>query len=186
MVEWIVEAAARVFEREGIDATTNRIAEEAGVSIGSLYQYFPNKHALLDELAIRHIDGAEAALAASLAEVMVAGTAADSDLRALLERLVAETAALHADRGALHRVMRTHAGRSAEVTRRFTQLVESIVEYVAGALAERGIDDPVGRARLIVATVDAQVHGVLAGGEPDRREERMRIVVNQLMAVVDG
>lgn len=64
-VEWIVEAAARVFEREGLDATTNRIAEEAGVSIGSLYQYFPDKHALLDELAIRHLEEGEAALESS-------------------------------------------------------------------------------------------------------------------------
>ncbi|NVK15785.1 MAG: TetR/AcrR family transcriptional regulator [Rhodobacteraceae bacterium] len=46
--EAIVEAAARILEiagREGL--TTNAIAERAGVSIGSLYQYFPNKEAVL-------------------------------------------------------------------------------------------------------------------------------------------
>lgn len=60
-----MEAAARVFDREGIDATTNRIAEEAGVSVGSLYQYFSDKHALLHELAMRHLDEAQEAFDAS-------------------------------------------------------------------------------------------------------------------------
>ncbi len=44
----IIQAAAQVLEREGIQAlTTKRIAEVAGVSIGSLYQYFPSKHAVV-------------------------------------------------------------------------------------------------------------------------------------------
>lgn len=59
-VDAIVEGAARVFRREGWDATTNRIAVEAGVGIGSLYEYFPDKQALLVALAERHVDEAEA------------------------------------------------------------------------------------------------------------------------------
>lgn len=43
----ILEAAARILERDGLDAfTTNAVAAKAGVSIGSLYQYFPGKDAL--------------------------------------------------------------------------------------------------------------------------------------------
>ncbi len=50
----IIEAAARILENEGSEAlTTNRIAERAGVSIGSLYQYFPNKQAVLVALLRR-------------------------------------------------------------------------------------------------------------------------------------
>lgn len=44
-------------------ATTDRIAEKAGVSVGSLDQYFPDKHALMHELDLRHIDQAEAVFA---------------------------------------------------------------------------------------------------------------------------
>jgi AcrR family transcriptional regulator len=65
-VEWIVEAAARVFRAEGFDATTNRIAELAGVSVGTLYEYFPNKEALLATLAERHVAAAEAGIGDAL------------------------------------------------------------------------------------------------------------------------
>lgn len=51
LVEAVLEAAARVLAREGARRfTTVRVAEEAGVSVGSLYQYFPNKEALLFRL----------------------------------------------------------------------------------------------------------------------------------------
>ncbi|WP_439897140.1 TetR/AcrR family transcriptional regulator, partial [Cronobacter sakazakii] len=54
LVEAIIEATARIFEREGAAAcTTNAVAETAGVSIGSLYQYFPNRHALTAALVAR-------------------------------------------------------------------------------------------------------------------------------------
>jgi AcrR family transcriptional regulator len=90
-VDAIVDAAARILVRHGYDAfTTNRVAEKAGVSIGSLYQYFPNKDALLGELMRRHTlaieDGIEAmaerARGAPLAEVV--RTAIEHNVRAHL------------------------------------------------------------------------------------------------------
>jgi AcrR family transcriptional regulator len=54
-VDALLEATARVLLREGYDrASTNRIAEVAGVSIGSLYQYFPSKEALVAAVIDRH------------------------------------------------------------------------------------------------------------------------------------
>lgn len=53
-IEVILEAAARVLEARGLSGyNTNAIAERAGVSIGSLYQYFPNKHAITRALIER-------------------------------------------------------------------------------------------------------------------------------------
>ena len=53
-VDAILEAAARILEAGGLQAlTTNTVAERAGVSPGSLYQYFPDKHAILAELIRR-------------------------------------------------------------------------------------------------------------------------------------
>lgn len=49
----ILEATARILETEGLEAAnTNAIAERAGVSVGSLYQYFPDKAAIFAELII--------------------------------------------------------------------------------------------------------------------------------------
>ena len=55
-VDIVLVAAAQVFEAHGYAAgTTNRIAERAGVSIGTLYQYFPSKEAIAVALLERHI-----------------------------------------------------------------------------------------------------------------------------------
>lgn len=65
MVEAILEAAARVLEREGLERyNTNRVAEIAGVSVGSLYQYFPSK----DALTVALIERTHADLDVALAE----------------------------------------------------------------------------------------------------------------------
>lgn len=54
MVERLLDATAATLCERGLeDTTTNHIAETAGVSIGSLYQYFPDKEALLDALMAR-------------------------------------------------------------------------------------------------------------------------------------
>lgn len=80
-VETILDAAARILETGGIERfNTNRVAERAGVSVGSLYQYFPNKQALARALIERLMCDAEAArppeLAAGSAAVLEEGVAA--------------------------------------------------------------------------------------------------------------
>jgi len=55
-VERILDAAARIFADVGYAAaTTEAIAERAGVSIGSLYQFFPNKRALFDAVGAQYL-----------------------------------------------------------------------------------------------------------------------------------
>jgi AcrR family transcriptional regulator len=55
-VDAMLDAAVKILQRGGLSTiTTNRIAETAGVSIGSVYQYFPNKHALFVALHQRHL-----------------------------------------------------------------------------------------------------------------------------------
>ena len=56
-VDAVLAAVPRVIRREGVDAvTTNRIAEAAGVSIGSLYQYFPDKKAIFSALQATEVE----------------------------------------------------------------------------------------------------------------------------------
>jgi AcrR family transcriptional regulator len=72
--EAIVEAAAQILERGGADAlTTNAVAERAGVSIGTLYQYFPDKQAILIAAARRELGaGPLATRAAALVSALIA------------------------------------------------------------------------------------------------------------------
>ncbi|HEY0947216.1 MAG TPA: TetR/AcrR family transcriptional regulator [Opitutaceae bacterium] len=107
-VDVILDAAARIFVETGFDAaTTNAIAERAGVSIGSLYQYFPNKLALLAALKERHVivlvAGMRAACAGarerSLAEgvgVIIEACVGHFAVHAPLVRLFQEELPLHA------------------------------------------------------------------------------------------
>ena len=56
-VETIIQAGARILsDKRGAGFTTNKVADLAGVSIGSLYQYFPDKLSLVDAIRRRHLD----------------------------------------------------------------------------------------------------------------------------------
>lgn len=78
-VEAILEAAARVLAEESLAGfNTNRVAERAGVSVGSLYQYFPNKAALVRAL----VEAAQAKLTAAAQQLAAARA---PNLRAALD-----------------------------------------------------------------------------------------------------
>src|SRR3954470_9305494 len=69
-VESVLEATARVLVKRGFDGlTTNLVAEAAGVSIGSLYQYFPNKAALVAALIEKHVEETTSLMLAELTRV---------------------------------------------------------------------------------------------------------------------
>ncbi|MBC7702504.1 MAG: TetR/AcrR family transcriptional regulator [Rhodoferax sp.] len=62
-VSAIFEASIQVLLKDGVHRlTTTRVAERAGVSVGTLYQYYPNKQALLHAVLQRHLDGVAAAV----------------------------------------------------------------------------------------------------------------------------
>src|SRR5262249_49825865 len=67
IVDAIVDAARELIAVEGLDrVTTNRVADRAGVSVGSLYQYFPNKEAIVAAVARRLDERAADAIVAAL------------------------------------------------------------------------------------------------------------------------
>jgi AcrR family transcriptional regulator len=104
-VEAILEAAIDLFAAQGRErTTTNRIAERAGVSIGSLYQYFPGKEAILAALFDRHVATVMEAVGRSL--VMLADPRVP--LEAGLRRLILELCAVHDDHPRLTRAVSQH------------------------------------------------------------------------------
>src|SRR6185369_2208572 len=101
-VDAILEAAAQVLERDGYAATTtDAIAMRAGVSVGSLYQYFPNKDAILLALTQHHAAAARAVLEPLLGEV-VDGT---PPVGPWLPRFVEAIVELNGRRPRLHQIL---------------------------------------------------------------------------------
>ena len=100
MVEAILEATARVLAERGYAGTnTNVVAERAGVSVGSVYQYFPNKDSLVTALHERHGGQMYAAIAAVLAAERPDG------LRGHVQAMVRALLAAHRVAPELHRVL---------------------------------------------------------------------------------
>lgn len=68
-VRQIVAAASALLERIPLEEiTTSRIAAEAGVSVGALYRFFPDKQAIIDAIAVRRVEEFRASLGQRLVE----------------------------------------------------------------------------------------------------------------------
>lgn len=185
-VDALVEATARVLVREGFDkASTNRIAEVAGVSIGSLYQYFPSKEALVAAVIDRHNRETMELVRRALAEVDTL------PLDKAVRRLVAIAVEAHQVDPKLHRVLAEQipkTGRLVEagaLNRETFALFKSYLERHAEALRP----SDVGLAAFVCATsIEAVAHtAVLHHAETisgDRIEtlidETTRLVVSYL------
>jgi AcrR family transcriptional regulator len=109
-VDALIEATARILVREGFDkASTNRIAEAAGVSIGSLYQYYPSKEALVAAVIERHNRDLMQIVRAALAEV------ASLPLDQAVRRIVAAAVDAHRLDPRLHRVLAEQIPRTGRL-----------------------------------------------------------------------
>jgi AcrR family transcriptional regulator len=134
-VEAIVEAAARILETAGLDGyTTNAVAERAGVSIGSLYQYFPNKDAITLALIAREST-------ALLQEVSEA--AAETEWNAALDKLVGAAVRHQLRRPALARLLDVEEARlpARDETTPGSGAIYSIVREVVSRIAPGGGPD---------------------------------------------
>src|SRR5215472_11460244 len=86
-VDAVLDAVVRVLKRDGFrSVTTNRIAEVAGVSIGSVYQYFPDKQAIFVALHQRHIEQIDRMVESKLVEH--AASSLEELMRAMIEAMV--------------------------------------------------------------------------------------------------
>jgi AcrR family transcriptional regulator len=97
-VEAIVQAGAHILGGRGLSGfTTNEVADVAGVSIGSFYQYFPNKLALIEAIRRKHFDDVLA--------VLQQAVESRSSPEQLVDGLVHGMISVHCINPALHRVL---------------------------------------------------------------------------------
>ncbi len=155
----ILDAAAHIFSAHGyVAGTTNRIAEAAEMSIGSLYQYFPNKDAILAALIDEHIEAGEELLIQRLREGL------PDSLECTLRLFVRATIDNHRGDPALHRVLFEQAPRSAALLERLHEIESRAAGWVTELLRhhpEVEVADPDFAARLTVATIESLVHRLI-------------------------
>jgi AcrR family transcriptional regulator len=166
-VDVILEAAARVFADRGYaGATTNHIAERAGVSIGSLYQYFPNKDTILVALQARHMESASEILRGMMEQALSEKKAPEH----LLRRFVRQIVEMHAAEPALHHVLLYEGPRTPELSQKLHAIEDSMAHAVERVLAERG---GISRrhakhaAYLVVHVVENMAHEFVIHPPPD-------------------
>ena len=157
-VEAILVAATQVLRRDGYAATTtDRVAKRAGVSVGSLYQYFPNKDAILVALTERHIDEGFALVR----ELLAAARADGPPLETMLRGFVVAMIALHEQEPELHRVLFEEAPLPSslrrELRKRENDLGREVAELLEGRPEVRMGDSKL-TGHIIVQTVDSLVH----------------------------
>jgi len=157
-VEAILDGAAQVFSVKGYAAgTTNHIAERAGVSIGSLYRYFPNKDAILMELLGRRVKEGLRLVEEALSEVSDPMLEPEGALRRFVEALIG----FHRGDPELHRVLFDEGTLPQSLRRSLGDFEESIAEKVELLLGNSlGVRvKNIGLAsRIIVQTVESLAH----------------------------
>ncbi|MFF1277564.1 TetR/AcrR family transcriptional regulator [Streptomyces marokkonensis] len=181
----ILDAAAHVFAEHGYAAgTTNRIAEAARISIGSLYQYFPNKDAILAELLVRHIDDGARASAEQSERALAAGS-----LEAAVRLVVREAIETHRADPQLLRIMIEEAPRSADLVEKVGRHEESRIAQFGELLArhpEVRVDDIDTAAVLLASTVELVTHQLMAAPARVDIERFERELVGMLVRYLAG
>lgn len=155
----ILEATAQVLESQGYEgATTGRIAERAGVSVGSLYQYFPTKDAIVVELVERYFAELSERLLATLAQ------SAEAPIEQAVDAMAETIFDLHRERALRHRAFQQLLMQmdGIDLVDRLLSRVEAVVaETLAGREDTLRIDDPVLAAQVLCRAVAGLVRGTL-------------------------
>jgi AcrR family transcriptional regulator len=153
-VDALLEATARILIREGYDkASTNRIPEDAGVSVGSLYQYIPGKEALVAALNDRHNQQTMAAVGTELQAALTL------PLERAVRKLVAAAVTAHRVDPKLHRVLAEQiprVGRLEKIegfSRRYRMLFRAYLERAQVRAPDLDLV-----AFICVTTIEALTH----------------------------
>lgn len=166
----ILDAAARVFAAHGYSAgTTNRIAEAAAMSVGSLYQYFPNKDAILVELSREHLLTSAASVAALLNDDGT--TSLESRIRDSVDAMVQA----HVGDQRLHQVLFEQAPRPPDLLEELYTAEAALIEQIAALLeADPDVEvaDALLAARIVATAVESLVHRLVAQVHTDIDTDR--------------
>jgi AcrR family transcriptional regulator len=183
-VEAVLDAVVRILKREGVSAiTTNRIAEVAGMSIGSVYQYFPDKRAIFVALHERHVAEIDRMVHTVLVEYAAAPL--EDFVRAMVEGMVKA----HEGDPELYQLLMTAVPHRGEGTRDFAARLHGAFRL---AIASRAREIRRGRKLdkvvfIVTHLVESLSHGAVLRRPSgvslaEAKEEAVRAVMAYLRA----
>ncbi|EEX13201.1 transcriptional regulator, TetR family [Citreicella sp. SE45] len=168
--EAVLTAAAQILEREGMAGlNTNAVAGRAGVSVGTLYQYFPGKEAIAAEL-VRRI---KAQLLDDLTGALVA--ARGRSLREAAQIILSASIRHHARAPELSRELE-RIEEDLPLDGEVAAITDKVHAGLIGLLAEHALPAPEVVARDLTAMSRGMVHAALFAGETDLAQIERRLL----------
>ena len=181
-VDALIEATARILIKEGYDrASTNKIAAMAGVSIGSLYQYFPSKEALMAAVIERHTQ--DLSQVARDAFVKVAALPIEIAARELVKAGIDG----HRVNPKLHRVLDEQVPRTGQLERVDAVVQNACVsfrDYLEARRDEIDVADLDLAAFILVTTLEALTHSAVLHRPDLVADERVGAFVEEATRLV--
>ena len=183
-VDALVEATARILVREGFDkASTNRIAEVAGVSVGSLYQYFPSKEALVVAVVERHQQEIMQTVRGELTEVLA------EPVGKAVRKLIAVAVKAHRVDPELHRVLAEQIPRVGKLEKLETFNPENFIlfsRYLESHRDELHVHDLDLASFVCVTTIEALTHNAVLHHAKMLSGEAMEALIDEGARLVTG
>jgi len=183
-VDALVEATARILVKEGFDkASTNRIAEVAGVSVGSLYQYFPGKEALVAAVIERHQQEIMQTVRGELAEVLA------EPVEKAMRMLVAIAVKAHRVDPKLHRVLAEQIPRVGKLEKleMFNRENYTLFRtYLERHRDEIRVDDLDLASFVCVTSIEALAHNAVLHYSKMLSDEAMESLIDEGARLVTG
>jgi len=172
-VDAIVDAGTQVLGQKGwARFTTNEVADVAGVSIGSLYQYFPNKLSLIEAIRRRHFD--------DVLDVVKSASESGSPLEKGVDSLVQGMFSVHGSHPALHRALLEevpHSEGMRSAHDKFeSQYLRHYKAFVSRHRKRRGSKRDEVAAQVLSAAVEGVVHHAALSGLLDSPELKVELV----------
>ena len=183
-VDALVEATARILVKEGFEkASTNRIAEIAGVSVGSLYQYFPSKEALVAAVIDRHNEEIMGIVRSALIEV------ADMPIDKAVRKLVTVAIEAHRIDPKLHRVLAEQiprTGRLKDIETFNREAHALFLAYLESHRADIRVRDLELAAFLCASAIEAIAHNAVLHRGDVLSEEATDALVGEATRMMMG
>lgn len=163
-IDALLGATARILVTRGwAGLTTNHVARRAGVSVGTLYEWYPSKEALIAALVDRHLARAETLLRERVA--ILAPTAQHAPALALARALATVMVELHEDDPRLHRALTEEIPHPAATRARIAALEREMIAALTAVLKARGVMRAAVAAKMIVLLLESATHRWATGDD---------------------